>query len=81
MPLNRAPAGGGDSRGHRVGPEEATTTERRDSPTTTEVKIVGAFLAQGRALARVIDAWKHVISRIGDRGETGTIRSLREDVA
>src|SRR6266487_878392 len=81
MPLSRAPAGGGDGRGHRVGPEEATTTERRDSPTTTEVEIVGAFLAQGRASARVMDAWKRVISRVGDGGETEAIRSLREDVA
>jgi hypothetical protein len=32
-------------------------------------------------LARVIDTWKRVVSSVGDRGETGAIRSLREDVA
>jgi hypothetical protein len=44
MPISRAPARGGNGRGHRVGPEEATTIERRDSPITTDVEIVGAFL-------------------------------------
>lgn len=28
----------------------------------------------------MLDAWKHVIRRMGDGGETGAIRSLREDV-
>ena len=73
MPISRAPARGGDGRGHRVGPEEATTVERRDSPITTDVEIVGAFLAQGGASARVIDAWKRVVSSVGDGGETGAI--------
>ena len=81
MPINRTPAGGGGGRGHRVGHESATTIERRDNPTTTDAEIVGAFLAQRGASAGVIDAWKRVISRIGDRGETEAIRSLREDVA
>ncbi len=49
------------------------TTVRRDSLSTIEVEIVGAFLVERGALARVIDAWKRVISRIGDRGEIGAI--------
>ena len=61
--------------------ESATTIKRRDNPTTTDVESVGAFLAQRGASASVIDAWKRVISRMGDRGETGAIRSLCEDVA
>jgi hypothetical protein len=60
---------------------EATTIEQRDSLTTTDVEIVGAFLAQGRASAKVIDAWKRVISSTRDGGETGAIQSLREDIA
>ena len=81
MPINRSPARGGGGRGYRVGPKEATTTERRDNPTTIEAEIVGEFLAQRGAPASVIDAWKRVIRRIEDGGETGAIRSLREDVA
>ena len=37
------------------------TIVRHDNQTTTDAEIVGAFLAQGGAPARVMDAWKRVI--------------------
>ena len=81
MPINGTLARGGGSGGHRIGHGEATTTVRRDNQTTTDAEIVGAFLAQGGAPARVMDAWKRVIRGIGDEGETGAMRNLREEVA
>ena len=54
MPINGTPAGGGSGGGHQIGHGEATTTVRRDNRTTTDAEIVGAFLAQGGAPARVI---------------------------
>ena len=54
---------------------------RCDNQITTDAEIIGVFLAQGGAPARVMDAWKRVIRGIGDEEETGAICNLREEVA
>ena len=64
MPINRTLARGGSSRGHQISHGEATTTVRHDNRIITDAKIVGAFLAQGGAPARVINAYSSRISSL-----------------
>ena len=47
---------------------------------TTDAKIIGVFLVQGEALARVIDIQKHVIRGIEDKEEIEIICNLYKEV-
>ena len=55
MPINRTLARGGSNRGHWISHREAITIVQYNNQITIDTKIIGVFLVQGEALARVIN--------------------------